>query len=64
MKTRLLTSKEIKERLQLINSMQFQRLLPDLRKYGAFKLPGSSWRMYEEDYMRYIADKQQEAQKL
>ena len=54
MGTQLLTAKELKERLRITHSMQFHRLLPELRKFGAFKLPGSSWRMYEEDYCKYI----------
>lgn len=62
METQLLTAKEIKERLRISHPMQFQRLLPDLRKFGAFKLPGNSWRMSEEDYARYILAKKTETQ--
>ncbi|MCM1168731.1 MAG: hypothetical protein NC324_02220 [Bacteroides sp.] len=63
METQLfLTSKELKERLRITHPMQFQRVLPELRKFGAFKLPGNSWRMAEEDYARYILAKKEEAQ--
>lgn len=63
METRLLTGQEIKTRLQIKYPMQFKRVLPDLCKFGAFKLPGTSWRMYEEDYNRFILAKQEEAKK-
>lgn len=59
METRLLTGQEIKARLQIKYPMQFKRVLPDLCKFGAFKLPGSSWRMHEEDYEKFIHAQQE-----
>ena len=63
MENRLLTAQELKERLRIKYPMQFHRLLPELRQFGAFKLPGSSWRMYENDYARFILTKQEQSKK-
>lgn len=57
-------STEIKARLGLPRSEQFDRVLPELVKFGAFKPAGARWRMYEDDFERYMAAKRAEAAKL
>lgn len=54
MGTQLLTAKELKERLRITHSMQFHRLLSVLRKFEAFKLPGSSWRIADLLFQFYF----------
>lgn len=57
----MLGSKEIKDMLGLKWREQFRRVLPELRQFGAFKLPGGSWRMSEEDFQAYIQAKKEES---
>lgn len=50
----IMTRREIAEALGIKYPYQLQRVLPDLRKFGAFKPKGLSWRMNKEDFDRYI----------
>lgn len=54
MKDNLLTTQEIKERLRITHPMQLHRVMAEMRRFGAFKVPGSGWRIKESDYARYI----------
>lgn len=51
---RLLTAKELKEFFGIKDGMQWHRLCAELQVFGAFRLPGSSYRMAEEDLERYL----------
>lgn len=50
----ILTRREISKALGLKQSTQFIRVLPELRKFGAFKPLKCSWRMTREDFDRYM----------
>lgn len=56
-KKKVLLSAEIKARLGITHSQQFARVLPELVNFGAFKMDGLAWRMYEEDFERYLFSK-------
>ncbi len=56
-KNRVLLSAEIKARLGITHSQQFARVLPGLVEYGAFKMNGLVWRMYEKDFERYLTSR-------
>ncbi len=60
-KGNVLCASMIKARLGLGHNEQFSRVLPELIKFGAFKPAGVQWRMYEDDFDRYVAAKKAEA---
>ena len=54
MEKKLLTANELKAFFGMKGSMQWHRLCAELRVFGAFRLPGSSYRMFEEDLHKYL----------
>lgn len=51
---KLLTTKELKGFFGVTDSMQWHRLCAELQMFGAFRLPGSGYRMAEDDLERYL----------
>ena len=58
---RVILAPELRRRLGMSHSEQFRRVLPELVKFGAFQPAGGRWRMYEEDFGRYVEAKKAEA---
>lgn len=58
---RVLLAPDLRRLLGITHSEQFDRVLPELVKFGAFKPAGMRWRMYEDDFERYLEAKRAEA---
>ncbi len=58
---RVLLAPDLRRLLGITHSEQFDRVLPELVKFGAFKPAGMRWRMYEDDFERYLDAKRAEA---
>lgn len=54
MKKNLLTTNQLKEFFCVKGAMQWHRLCAELQMFGAFRLPGSGYRMAEDDLERYL----------
>lgn len=54
MRKNLLTTNQLKEFFGVKGAMQWHRLCEELRVFGAFRVPGSGYRMTEEDLDRYL----------
>ncbi len=50
----VLTRREISKALGLKQAFQFNRVLPELKRFGAFKPFQCGWRMTQEDFDRYM----------
>lgn len=50
----ILTRREISKALGLKYTTQFDRVLPELKRFGAFRPFQCGWRMTREDFDRYM----------
>lgn len=62
-KRRIILAPELRRLLGFSHSQQFDRILPELVEFGAFRIGNGRWRMYEDDLNRFIAAKQSECAK-